>query len=159
MAALAISSILLSWLAVAVVFWAIHKHRSLKAARHFIDHFAMATEEILSDPRYPEPVKEGFSFVARHITDARLAKHLANHATTIDNAEATPFAQAIAELPDDLQVKAYRAAWFFLMALSYIHSDGWKLRRRLTTNPSERETAKPLAWAASHSAGNGFAAA
>jgi hypothetical protein len=158
MTALAIAAILLSWIAVAVIFWAIHKRRSLKAARHFIDHIAAATEEIFSDPRYPEPVKEGFSLVARHITDAELARNLANHAPTIESAD-DPFARAIAELPDDLQFKAYRAAWFFLMALSYAHSDGWKLRRRLTTNPSERETARPLAWAASHHGGNDLAPA
>src|SRR5437660_1589404 len=120
MTAVATVSILLSWLAVAAVFWAIHKHRSLKAARHFIDHFARAAEEILSDPRYPEPVKEGFSAVARHITDARLAKKLANNALTVENADDAPFSRALAELPNDLQVKAYRAAWLYLMALSYI---------------------------------------
>jgi hypothetical protein len=158
MTALAIAAILLSWVAVAAVFWAIQKHRSLKAARHFIDHFAKATEEIFSDPRYPEPVKDGFSLVARHITDANLAKHLANHTSTIESVD-NPFTRAIAELPDDLQLKAYRAAWFFLMALSYAHTDGWKLRRRLTTNPSERETARPLAWAASRYSGNDLAAA
>jgi hypothetical protein len=158
MIALTMASILLSWLAVAVVFWAIHKRRSLKAARHFIDHFATATEEILSDPRYPDSVKEGFSFVARHITDSRLAKRLANHIPTAESAD-DPFARAIADLSDDLQWKAFRAAWFFLIALSYSHPDGWKLRRRLATNPSERETAKPLAWAASHYGEKDLAAA
>src|ERR1700730_17598763 len=158
MTALAIAAILLSWVAVAAVFWAIHRHRSLKAARHFIDHFATATEEIFSDPRYPEPVKERFSRLARYITDADLAKYLANHAQTIEATD-DPFVRAFSEFPHDLRWKAYRAAWFFLIALSYAHPVGWKLRRMLTTNPSERETAKPLAWAASHYARNDLAAA
>ncbi len=147
---LVITSMLLSWIAVVVAFWAIHKYRALQSARHFIDLFAMESEEILSDDHFPEEVKNSLSLAAAHITDSRLAKRLASEISKMDGADDPPTARAIAGLPDELQSKVFRAAWFFLMALSYAHADGWKLRRRLNTNPSEREAARPIAWMASH---------